>query len=610
MAASAETLRAQLHGLGTSFRTIRLFRHELTRHRRSLALAWAASIGYGIARMAEPWPLKVVFDNVLAAKPLQTHVPWLDGLLAGDRIRILVAATAAIVVFALVRSLLYYHQRTLTAQVGQAVVLKLRQRLFAHLQRLSLRFHTDARSGELLTRLSGDVNMLRELLVGTLFAVTAEGTILLGFVAMMFVVEWRVALVAVLVVPIVFAFTTVYSTRIRTATRKQRRREGELAARLHEALTSIHVVQLFTREDTEEERLRSLNKRSLRSGVKATRLEAKLNRSVELSVAVATAAVLWFGATQVIAGRLTPGELVVFLLYLQGFYRPLRRISRVAQRAAKAATCVERVTDLLDREPEIRDGPVRLARCEGRITFDGVSFEYAPGSPVLRDVDLEIEPGQTVAVVGTTGSGKSTLLSLVPRLYDATRGSVRIDGRNVRELTLRSLRSNISVVPQHGVLFGADFHHNIAYGSPDAAAADVEAAARTALIHDFIAAQEGGYEAPIGERGVTLSGGQRQRVAIARALVRDAPIVLLDEPLTGLDLESQALVLEALDRLLADRTAIVVAHDLAVAQRAALIVVLEEGRIVERGTHDELLGRSGRYRTLHELQPSFAASRS
>ena len=356
--------------------------------------------------------------------------------------------------------------------------------------------------------------------------------------------------------------------------------------------------------------MRGLNKRSLRSGVRATRLEAKLNRSVELSVAVATAAVLWFGATQVIAGRLTPGELIVFLVYLQGFYKPLRRISRVAQRAAKAATCVERVTDLLDREPDIRDGPLHMAHCRGSVSFERVWFEYAAGVPVLRSIDLNLEPGQTVAIVGTTGSGKSTLLSLVPRLYDATRGSVRIDGYDVRELTLHSLRSNITVVPQHGVLFSGNFYENIAYGSAGATAAIVEAAARAALIHDFIVAHEGGYEAVIGEGGVTLSGGQRQRVAIARALVRDAPIVLLDEPLTGLDVESQVLVLEALDRLLADRTAIVVSHDLAVARRADVIVVLEDGRIVECGTHDELLLRGGRYETLHELRPAAAGSLS
>jgi ATP-binding cassette, subfamily B, bacterial len=602
MASTAGAFAAQLRGVQASWRTFRLFRRELIAHRGSLAAATVCSIAYSAARLAEPWPLKIVFDNVFAGMPLHTRIPGLDALLGGDRMRILIAATVAILALALVRGVLYYHQRILTAQVGQAVVLKLRQRLFRHLQRLSLRFHTNARSGELLTRLTGDVNMLRELMVGTLLSVLGEGTILIGFVVVMFLVEWRVALVALLVVPFVFGFTTFYSHRIRTATRKQRRREGELAARLHEALAAIHIVQLFGREDDEEERLRSLNDRSFRSGVRATRLEAKLNRTVEVSIAAATAAALWFGATQVVAGRLTPGELIVFVVYLQGFYRPLRRISRVAQRAAKASVCAERVTTLLEREPDLRDGEIQLRTCAGRIAYEGVSFEYAPGAPVLHDVDLSIAPGQTVALVGSTGSGKSTLLSLVPRLYDPTRGTVRIDGYDVRELSLRSLRAQISVVPQDGMLFAGSFYDNIAYGSRDATYAQVEEAARAALIHTFIVEHAGGYGADIGERGVTLSGGQRQRLAIARALVRDAPIVLLDEPLTGLDAESRALVSEALDRLLAGRTAVVVSHDLAAARRADLIVVVADGEIVERGTHAELFALGGRYRSMYELQ--------
>ncbi len=602
MASGAGTLRGQLRGVGASVRAVNLFRRELLRHRRGLAVAAACSVGYSAARLAEPWPLKVVFDNVLAGRPLHTPIPGLDAILAGDRMRILAAAAAAIVLLALARSIFYYQQRTRTAEVGQAVVLRMRQRLFAHLQRLSLSFHTSARSGELLTRLTGDVNMLRELLVSTLLSIFSEGTILIGFVVAMFLVDRRIALVAVLVVPVVFVLTTVYSGRIRAATRKQRRQEGELAARLHEALTGIHVVQLFTREDAEEERLEALNKRSFRSGVRATRLEAQLNRSVELAVAAATAAVLWLGAQQVIAGRMTPGDLIVFVAYLQGFYRPLRRISSVAQRAAKASVCVERVTSVLEREPDIRDGTVRIRDVRGQVRFEDVWFEYSAAAPVLRGVDLTIEPGRTVAVVGRTGAGKSTLMSLVPRLYDPTSGSVRVDGRDVRELTLRSLRSQISVVPQDGFLFGGDFRENIAYGAPHATSSEIEDAARAAHIHDFIAAQPGGYGAALGERGVTLSGGQRQRLAIARAFLRDAPIVLFDEPLTGLDAESEALVLDALDRLLIGRTAIIVAHDLAIARGADLIVVMEGGRVVEQGTHEQLLGSGERYRTLYELQ--------
>lgn len=565
------------------------FRGDLMRHRRPLGGAFAASLGYAAARIAEPWPLKVVFDNVLAGMPLQTPLPWLDRLLADDRTAILVAATVAVLLLAVLRSFFYYHLRYLTARVGQDVVTTLRRRLFAHVQRLPQSFHAHASTGDLLTRLTGDILMLRELLVASFLAVVTETVVVIGFVVVMFLVEWRLALLAVVAVPVIFVSMTVYSNRMRLATQKQRRREGELAGRLHEVLAGIHVVQLFGREDEEDERLRSLNRRSARSGMKATRLEAKLNRTVELSVAAATAAVLWFGATQVIAGRLTPGELIVFFAYMQGFYRPLRRISRVTQRASKASSCVERVTNVLDRPSDLRDGPQEAPPFRGEIRFAGVGFGYEPGREVLRDIELVVRPGTTVAVVGPTGAGKSTLLGLVPRLYDPSRGAVLVDGIDVRELTVSSLRDQIAVVPQDGMLFSGTIFENIAYGELDATAEEVEAAARAACVHDFVSGLPEGYGTAVGERGVTLSGGQRQRLAIARALVKNAPIVLLDEPTTHLDAEAQRLVIEALERLLDSRTALVVAHRLETVRRADEVVVLEAGRIARRGRYGDVV---------------------
>ena len=608
MTSATHALREGAHGVRSSLGAARRFRSELARHWRALLAAFVCSLGYAAARLAEPWPLKFIFDNVLAGMPLDTPVAWVDRTLGGDRTLILVAATVAILALALLRSFFYYHQRFLTSRVGQDVVLKVRRRLFAHLQRLSLSYHARRSTGDLLTRLTGDIAMLRELVVASLLSLVSEVTILVGFVTVMFLMEWRLALVAVLVMPLIFVLVTVYSTRIRAAARKQRRREGEVAARLQEVLAGIHLVQMFAREDDEDERLRSLNKRSLKSGLKATRLEARLNRAVEISVAVATAAVLWVGATQVIAGRLTPGELIVFFVYLQGFYRPLRRISRVAERASKASSCFERVADVLDEAPDVRDGSREAPDFWGEIRFADVGFSYVPGAPVLRDVDLLVEPGQTVALVGHTGAGKSTLLGLVPRLYDPTAGAVAIDGYDVREFTLKSLRERISIVPQDGVLFGGDVRENIAYGNPDATDDEIEAAARAALIHDFVASLPDGYATVVGERGVTLSGGQRQRLAIARALVKNAPIVLLDEPTTSLDARSEELVLAALDRLLERRTALVVAHRLATVRRADLIVVMERGRIVELGTHEELMAPGSRYRALSDTQLHAAAS--
>jgi ATP-binding cassette subfamily B protein len=596
------SLGIQAAGLKTSLGIVRRFRRDLLKHWRPLAVALTCSLAYSAARLAEPWPLKYIFDSVLDTRALDTPIAWVNETVGAERTRILALASGAILALALLRGVFYYYQRVLTARVGERVVLDLRQRLFAHLQRLPLSYHSRRSTGDLLVRLTGDVNALRELLVATLVTLLSESAILVGFVTVMFLLEWRVALVAVLVVPVIFTLVTIYSSRIRAATRKQRRREGELASHLGEALTGIHVVQMFAREDEADERLRSLNDKSFREGLQATRLEARLNRAVELSIAGGTAAALFFGATQVMAGRLTPGELIVFVVYLQGFYRPLRRISRVTLRAAKASTCVERITDVLDERADVRDGPATAPRLSGDLHFEGVEFAYEPGRLVLREIDLHVPAGRTLAVVGPTGAGKSTLLGLLPRLYDPTAGVVRIDGHDVRRFTLKSLRDQIAIVPQDGMLFGGTLMENIAFGRPGALPSEIEAAARAARIHDFIATLPDGYESLIGERGVTLSGGERQRLAIARALLKAAPIVLLDEPTTGLDAESEALVLEALGELLRGRTAVVIAHRLSTIRRADLIVVLETGRIAESGRHAELVAHGGLYRALHDLQ--------
>ena len=573
--------RGQLHGLKASAGAVYRFRHDLLAHRAGLAAAIVCALAYGVTRVAEPWPLKVIFDNALAGMRLDTPFGRLDSLLADDRTRILAAATVTLLALALLRSGFYYAQRLLTARIAQEIVLTLRRRLFAHMQRLPLSFHMRSSTGDLLTRLTGDVNALRELLVASLLSVVSEGALLVGFVVVMVLIDWQLALVALGVMPVVFALVLAYSSRIRAATRKQRRREGEIASRLHEVLSGIHVVQLYAQEEAEDLRLRSLNRRSLRSGLKATRLEARLNRGVELAVATATAAALWFGATQVIERRMTTGDLVVFIAYMQGFYRPLRRISRVTQRAAKASTSLERVTSVLEQRPDLPDGAREAPPFRGAIDFENVDFSYVPGKPVLRGIDLSVRAGETVALVGPTGAGKSTLLGLVPRLYDPAAGAVRIDAIDVRELTVRSLREQIAVVPQDGMLFAGTIYENLAYGRPDAGDDEVEDAARTAGLHEFVSGLPEGYGTLIGERGVTLSGGQRQRLAIGRALLKDAPIVLLDEPTTSLDPDSETLVLAALQRLLAGRTAVIVAHRPATLRLADVVVRLDGGRIVD-----------------------------
>jgi ABC-type multidrug transport system fused ATPase/permease subunit len=598
-------LRRQVRGLRVSFDMIIRFRRELWQHWPRLLLAIVCALGYTAMRLAEPWPLKFVFDNVLVDQPLVTPLPWLNDWLGSDRLRVLLLAVGAVLLFAALRGVFYYFQSVLTTHVGQEVVIGIRQQLFAHVQRLSLRFHNQSSTGDLLMRFTGDINNLRQLLAATLLSIVSETIILVGFVTIMFIMNWQLALLAVVTVPSILFLLVFYSGRIRAAARKQRRCEGELASRLHETLSNMRIVQMFTQERQEEERLRRLNKRSLKTGMQATRLEGQLNQGVEIAVAIGMGLTIWVGANQVIDGRLTPGELLVFITYMQSFYRPMRRLSRAAERASKASSCVDRITEVLNQEPDIRDGRREAGRLCGEVRFEQVSFAYDGGQETLRHIDLEIQAGQTVALVGPSGAGKSTLVSLLPRLFDPTGGAVTIDGHDLREFTLKSLRENISVVPQDGALFGGTIRENIAYGKPEASDAEIEAAARAASIHDFIQTLPDGYEQVISERGVSLSGGQRQRLAIARAIVKDASIVLLDEPTTGLDAASERAVTGAFQRLLAGRTALVIAHRFETIRQADLIVVLAHGEIIEQGTHDELMARSGVYRDLYRMQ--FAA---
>jgi ABC-type multidrug transport system fused ATPase/permease subunit len=555
------------------------------RRKAQLLIAFACGLGYALIGLLEPWLLKLILDNVVLGKPLPRFLQPLFDDPAALRLQLLNVLVIVLVLVAAVRGVFYYYQQLLSARVGQQTAANLRLALYSHLQRLSLSFHTRRRTGDILTRLTNDIRQLRDIFIALPLSIASEFFMVAGMAIIMFALDWSLTLVALLVLPSMALLLAAYQRPMKQAIREQREREGHLATIAAEVLGAIRVVQGFRREPYEIERFGSQNKRSVRVGLKAARLEAKLRWLAEVAVAVVTALVLAVATRRVLRGDISPGDLLVFVAYLRTFNRPLRRISRMAERGARGAASAERVLELLAVEPGVADRPgaVRAPRARHELAFDNVSFQHRRGVPVLSRISLRIRQGERIALVGPTGAGKSTLVSLIARFFDPTEGSVTIDGRDLREFTLDSVRRQVAFVFQEPVLFAATIAENIGYGKPEATRAEIEAAAQGAGIDEIIRALPEGYETVIGERGETLSGGQRQCVSIARALITDAPIVVLDEPTTGLDPQSALLVLQALERLMQGRTVITITHQIQNIQGADRILLLENGRIREVG---------------------------
>jgi ATP-binding cassette subfamily B protein len=429
-------------------------------------------------------------------------------------------------------------------------------------------------------------------------------------VVVMFWLHWELAAVALALLPPFWFWTARLTGRIRRAARDQRQRESAMAATAAETIGAIKVIQALSLERRFADSFLRRNRESQEEEVRTARLTAALGRSVAFLVAASTALVLWYGARLVLRQELTPGELLVFMTYLKNAFRPVRDLAKYTGRLVKATASGERVIHLLGQVADVRDlpGVEPAPPFRGAIEFEGVDFEYEPGHRVLNRITFRVEPGQHVALVGPSGIGKSTLASLILRLYDPTRGRIRIDGRDIREYRLASLRAQIGVVLQDTLLFAATIGENIAMGADSPGFERIEEAARLANAHPFIERLPQGYHTPVGERGATLSGGQRQRIAIARTAIRDAPVLILDEPTTGLDEENERSVLEALKRLSRGRTTFWITHDLDLAARADLILYFEGGRIIEQGNHRELMSAGGRYASLHSVRASAALS--
>jgi subfamily B ATP-binding cassette protein MsbA len=584
-----------------------LLKDLLRPHLKALLLGLLAVIGETAADLLAPWPLKIVLDNVIGSRSLHGH-GWLNHFIVSnfgsDHLAALKFAAAGALAIAVFGAVCSYSEKCLTTSVGQWIMHDLRRTLYSHVQRLSLSYHDRKQTGDLLSRVTSDIDAIQSFIASGLLGVIINTLTLVGMVGVMFYINWQFTLIALSIVPVLFGVVFSYTRRIKKASREVRKKEGEIVSVIQEVLTSIRVVKAFGREDYEQRRLEEESLESVEIALRARGLKAKLSPIVEIIVAIGTGMVLWFGGRMVLDERLDVASLVVFIWYLGKMYKPMQELSKMTDAYSKAAVGYERIREVLETHREVVNLPgARPApKFHGLIEFDRVSFQYEPERPVLRDIGFRIEPGQVGAFVGPTGAGKTTIISLIPRFYDPVSGSVKIDGQDVRRYTQSTLRQQISFVLQETMLFHGPVWANIAYGKPGASRAEILRAAEIANAHEFIDKMKDGYNTVVGERGVTLSGGQRQRIAIARAVIRNSPILIMDEPTTGLDAGSEKLVFEALDRLMQGKTAIVIAHRLATIQRADCIFVVKDGGIIERGRHEQLLARGGLYSELYDIQ--------
>jgi ATP-binding cassette, subfamily B, bacterial len=584
----------------------RIVKHFLPQIRQQgglLTISFLALLAETGLHMLEPWPLKFIFDEIIfkGFKVESLEVPFLDNF---NVITLLTLLAIALVIIALLRGTMAYVSTAGMAVAATKILSEIRANLYSHIQSLSLSFHNKAKTGDLITRVTYDIERLREVTVVAALPLVTNTLTMVGMLGVMMWLNMQLAFIAVAIFPVFLMTTATMSKRIHKVATKQRQREGIMAANAAEAIGAIKVVQALSLQSRLEKTFAKQNQKSLNESAQTQKLRAGQERTVEVLVAIATSIVLWRGVQLVMVGTLTPGDLLVFITYLKVAFKPMRQLAKYTGQIAKAIASGERIIDLLNIVPEVRDSkwsyPAHSFR--GMVEFRSVSFAYENQTNTLNNLSLTVLPGQKVALVGASGGGKSTLVSLLLRLYDPQQGGVLIDGHDIREYTLDSLRKQISIVLQESILFAASIKDNIAYGCVEATDKEIEMAARLANAHDFIMALPEGYDTVVGERGATLSGGQRQRIAIARAAIRQASIVILDEPTVGLDNHSERLVTDALDRLTQTSTTFLITHDLRTAKNADQIFYLEGGQVLERGTHEQLMRLGKHYATLYRLQ--------
>jgi subfamily B ATP-binding cassette protein MsbA len=555
-----------------------------------------------------PKTLMAVACMILATSA-SLYVPWIvrdviDGVLVNKDKALLNVITIGIVVVFALRGFFVYGQSYLMAFISQKVVIDLREHLFRHFQRLSVSYFDRSQTGKVLSYMTNDVGVLQGALAQNVIELASESLALVGSLIAMFYLHWQLALLTLITVPLVAEAMKIFGVKLRRASGTMQQRAAEITSVLQEMIVSIRLIRLFVREDYEIGRFNRENENNFNAQMKAAQLSATLTPVVEFLAAFAVTVIVWYGGNEVINGNLTSGSLIAFLVYAVNISNPVKRLGNVYGSIQRAVAAADRVFEVLDTLPEVQDAPDAkpLPPVEGRVTFEDVTFEYRSGEPALRNMSIDVAPGQVLAIVGPSGAGKSTIANLIPRFYDPQAGRICIDGVNIRDVTVASLREQLAMVPQDTILFSASIYENILYGRLDATREEVTAAAQASNAHNFIMQLPDGYETQIGERGCQLSGGQRQRIAIARAILKNPRILILDEATSALDAESERLVQDALDKLMVGRTTFVIAHRLSTIQRADRILVLEKGRMVECGTHADLLDAGGLYCKLYSIQ--------
>ena len=587
------------------FETFKTFKRHYKPYWKLLVLAFFCLLATIVVSMLIPWPLKLILDQVILEEPLMEEFSFLNGILQYDRYVLLAWFSAAIVILAILNSVFSFFNKYISGAVGAYMQAAIRERIFAHLQKLSLAFHSSTRSGNMIYLITNDVFTMKSMLVQLPEQFTRQTLIVISYISLMLVLDWRLCLMGIGTVPFIAFVIRYFAPKMQTAMLARREKESEIAAVVSENLNMMTLVQAYARQESMNDKFRVHSKESLDSQVKFLKLTRTFSRSTEFFTVASMTAVLYFGAQYTLARDITPGILVLFMAYIAEIHGSIEKFNRLYEKFVPARAAARRLLKIVSNESVIEDSEdaPEAPALSGRIEFSNISFSYQNSEETtLKDISFQANPGETIALVGPSGAGKSTLISLLLRFYDPLSGKILMDGIDIKKYRVKSIRNQITVVMQDAKLFQQSVYENIAFGKINASSDEVVLAAQRAEAHEFITRMPKGYQTRMEEGGDNLSGGQKQRINIARAIIRNTPIIILDEPAAGVDWSTENKINEAINHLKKDKTTFIIAHKLYTVMHADKILLLNNGRIEAAGTHPELLQSSSTYQDLYEAQ--------